>query len=316
MKSTDVDVNNSGMLDVGDGHKIYWEDWGNPKGPSIMHFHGGPGGGFKDSHKLLFDPTKHRVIFFDQRGCGKSTPYATTKNNTTQDLISDTEKLRKHLGIDKMYVVGGSWGSTMTLNYAIAHPEQVKKMVIWGVYLARQFENHLISAGYAKYNYPEAWERFIGLVPEKHRKDGMSITKYYADKINSKDKKIAIKYADEWTLWEATLLSVLYDKRKTEQEVVLGDESNLPIAMLETYYFINSCFMPENYILNNLHKIKHIPCYVVQGRFDNCTPPLSAYELSKAYGKNLTLQFVNSGHRRTDPEKLAALRAAINSNFV
>lgn len=311
----DTDVNKSGMLDVGDGHKIYWEDWGNPKGAVVMHFHGGPGGGFSDRHKLLYNPQKHRVIFFDQRGAGKSTPYAETKNNTTQKLIEDTEKLRIHLGIEKMYLCGGSWGSTMVLMYALTHPKRVKAMVAWGIYLASQFENDLIAAGYAKYNYPEAWERFIALVPKEHRKSGTTITQYYADKLSSPDAVEAQKYADEWSLWESSLVTVMYDKRKIEKEV-LGDENNIPLARLETLYFLNGCFMPENYIIDNIKTIKHIPLYVVQGRFDNCTPPITAYELGKAYGKNMTLQFVNAGHNRGDPEMIVALRAVIDTIFV
>lgn len=308
-------TNNSGFLDVGDGHKMYWEDWGNPKAPPIIHFHGGPGGGFSDSHKLIFNPTKHRVIFYDQRGAGRSTPYASTKNNTTQHLVEDAEKLRQHLNLGKVYIIGGSWGSTMTLMYALAYPKNVKSMIMWGIYLARQFESDIISAGYSRYTYPEAWERFINLVPEKHRKDGTSITKYYADKINSSDKKTAIKYADEWTLWECSLLTLDYDKSKIENDVVLGDESNLAVARFETHYFLNGCFIPENYIIENVEKIRHIPAYVVQGRFDNCTPPISAYELCKAYGDNMTLQFVNAGHRRHDAQLKASLITAINSLF-
>lgn len=315
MEVKDEFVRKSGYLAVGDGHKIYWQDWGNPEAAPIVHFHGGPGGGFHDGHKAIFNPAKHRVIFFDQRGSGKSTPFAEVKDNTTQKLIEDTEKLREHLGIESWYVVGGSWGSTMSLTYAIAHPKRVRRIVTWGVYLARQFENDLISAGYGRYNYPEAWERFIALVPEEHRKDGTSITQYYSDKLYVKDKKECQRYADEWSLWESSLLSLSYDQQKTEQ-AVLGDENNLPIARLETHYFLNGCFIPENYILDNIDTIKHIQCYVVQGRFDNCTPPISAYELSKAYGKNLTLQWVSSGHKRSDPEKLVALRTAVNTLFV
>lgn len=315
MPVTDPDVVNSGMLDVGDGHQIYWEDWGNPEAFPIMYFHGGPGGGFGFSAKLLFNPKKHRVIFFDQRGAGKSTPFAETRDNTTQKLIADAEKLRELLSIEKMYVAGGSWGSTMTLTYAIVHPDRVKAMVAWGIYLARQFENDLISAGYAKYNYPEAWERFIAMVPEGHRTNGTSITQYYADKLNSNDEVEARRYADEWSLWETSLLFLSYDQREMENDVI-GGEKNVPLAKLETHYFLSGCFIPENYIIDNVDTIKDIPLYVVQGRFDNCTPPISAYELSKAYGDNMTLQMVNAGHNRTEPELKATLRAAINTMFV
>ncbi len=311
----DPNTSNSGMLEVGDGHKLYWEDWGNPNSTAAMHFHGGPGGGTNESHKLLFNPELHRVIFFDQRGSGKSTPFAEIKDNTTQKLIEDTEKLREHLGIEKMYIVGGSWGSTMTLAYAITHPERVISMVAWGIYLGSQFENDLIANGYARYNYPEAWERFIALVPEAHRKNGESITRYFSEKLYSSDQTVAVKYADEWSLWESTTTTIRYDKRQMEQDTI-GDEKNLALARLETHYFLNGCFLPENYIMNNINKIKHLPLYVVQGRFDNCTPPVTAYELSKAYGKNMTLQMVNAGHSRSDPEVRVALRTAINTRFI
>ncbi|MGC1176689.1 MAG: prolyl aminopeptidase [Candidatus Saccharimonadales bacterium] len=303
----------SGHLDVGQGHKIYWEDWGNPQGFPIIYLHGGPGGGFHDKHKLSYDPLKHRVIFFDQRGAGKSTPYASTEHNTTQDLISDIEKLRKHLKIEKAHVSGRSWGSALALAYAIAHPESVKHMMIGGIYFGTRFENDYISAGYVKYTYPEAWERYIAIVPEDHRSDGTAITQYYANKMNSSDSAEAKRYADEWTLWEASTLSIHYDKRSVEAAVLAED--NLAIAKLEAHYFLNDCFMPDNYILDNIHKIKHIPCYVVQGRFDNCTPPITAYKLSKAYGKNLTLQWVSAGHRGSDPE-IQAVERSVANNFL
>ncbi len=203
----------------------------------------------------------------------------------------------------------------MTLAYAIAYPKRVKAMIAWGIYLGRQSETDFVSAGHPRYNYPEAWERFIELVPKEHQKDGTSITRYYAEKLDSKNEDEARKYADEWTLWEASLLSISYDKAKLEQ-AVLGDETNIPLAKLETLYFLNQCYLPENYILRNINVIKDIPLRVIQGRFDNCTPPITAYELSKVYGKNMSLQIVNAGHKRNDPELQSALRATINTTFV
>lgn len=305
-------VRKSGHLDVGGGHKIYFEDWGNPKSTPVFYLHGGPGGRFSDSSKLLFDPKKHRVIFHDQRGAGQSLPNAETKNNTSQDLIGDIEKLRKHFKIEKMYVVGGSWGSTLSLLYAISHPERVKKLIMWGIYLIRQFETDYVNEGYPRYTFPEAWARFISLVPKNFRKNGDSTMKYYAKQIRSKDKKIAKKYANEWSLWEYTLCSLNYDERRVEAEIM--KENNITTAMIETHYFLNKCFVSENYILKNINKIKHIPCYIVQGRFDFCTPPIAAYDLANGYGKNLSLQWVNSGHMSTEPESFVTLRAIITSN--
>ena len=283
----DPDVNKSGHLDVGDGHKIYFEDWGNPKAFPIMHLHGGPGAGFSESHKQIYSPKKHRVIFHDQRGSGKSLPFASVKNNTTQHLVSDIEKLRKHLGIEKMYVSGGSWGSTLTMLYAIAHPERVVRMMMWGIFLNRQSEIDYLYRGVAKDTFPEAWQRFISNVPEKDRGSSEGVVKFYAAKIQSKDKKTALKYAAEWSLWESSTVSITYDRLKVEREVLGGqDDFNLSISRMESYYFLNKCFVPDNYILKNIRKIKHIPCYVVQGRFDMCTPPVSAIDLSEAYGGN------------------------------
>jgi proline iminopeptidase len=307
-------INRSGFLET-DGYKIYWEDWGNPKATPILFFHGGPGGGCGDGDKLFFDPKKHRVIFHDQRGSGKSTPYASTVKNTTQDLISDAEKILDVLGIEKVFVTGGSWGSALSLFYAIAHPERVKKLLIRGVFLARQFEVDFVNDGRLRYFFPEEWERFIALVPIEHQKTGDDIMKYYAEKIRSSDKKEAQKYADEWTLWEVTLCSINYDEKKLEKSII-GDKNNIALAILETHYFLNKCFVPENYILDNIDKIKHIPCMIIQGHFDMCTPPISAYDLAQAYGSKLTLQWANGGHMATDPEVSTHLIKAIKRFFV
>jgi len=298
-----------------DDHKIYWEDWGNPKMMPIFVFHGGPGGEGCDEHiKTIFNPEKQRVIFHDQRGSGKSLPFSEIKNNTTQNLIKDVELIREHLGIEKMYITGGSWGSALTLFYALAHPERVERILVWSLFLARQFEVDFVNEGFPKYFFPEAWERFISIVPEKNRKTGDDVMQYYADKIRSTDEKEARIYADEWTLWEMSLCSVHYDPAKLEKETI-GNINNVSIAKLETHYFLNKCFVSENYILDNIEKIKHIPCVVIQGRFDFCTPPISAFDLKKAYGKNLELISVNSGHFSSDPEMSVTLKETLINFF-
>jgi proline iminopeptidase len=292
MKKTHI--NSSGFLER-DGHSISWEDWGNPVATPILYFHGGPRGGCGDYDKLLFDPEKQRVIFHDQRGSGKSTPFASTENNTTQDLVKDAKGILDVLGVDKVLVTGNSWGSALSLFYAIAYPETVEKILIRGVFLARQFEVDFVNDGRLQCFFPAEWKRFISLVPIEHRNSGDEVMKYYAGKIGSADKEEAQKYADEWTLWEATLCSINYDPEKLEKAII-GDKSNVALAVLETHYFLNKCFVPENYILDNINKIRHIPFLVIQGRFDMCTPPISSYDLSRAYGDKLTLQWVNEGH--------------------
>lgn len=307
----DPNIIKSGHLWVGGGHQLYFEEWGNPDGTPIFYLHGGPGGGFNDSNKLLFDPNRHHVIFHDQRGSGRSTPYASTEHNTTQDLIDDINMLAEHLGIDSFILMGGSWGSSLALLYAIANPKRVQKLLVWSIYLVRKFEMDYVNEGYPKYTFPEAWERFISLVPEQKRTSGNTIMAYYAEQIRSKDEKTAKKFANEWTLWEATLISKSYDKRKLEGDILSGD--NFSIAMLETHYFLNNCFIPENYILDNLKKIQHIPAFIIHGRFDMCTPPIAARDLAKAYGKNANLQWTNGGHLRSEPENFAAIKATVHA---
>ncbi len=309
MQENATHINDKGFLDTSEGHTIYWEDWGNPEAKPICFLHGGPGGGFSDRNKLLFDPEMHRVIFHDQRGCGRSIPFASSEQNTTQDLVKDIESLRTHLGIEKMYVVGGSWGSALSLFYAIAHPERVERLLVWSLFLARQFEVDFVNEGFPRYFFPKEWERFISLVPPEHRGTGDEVMRYYAEKINSEDGAVAAKYADEWTLWEITLCSIVYDPITLEKEII-GDRNNLAVARLEVHYFLNKCFVPENYILDHIDKIKHIPCSLVQGRFDMCTPAISAVDLKSAYGDTLNLTLVNSGHLSNDPEMSKALIAS------
>lgn len=312
---TNSNIINSGHLDVGDGHKLYWEDWGNPKATPIFHLHGGPGAGFNEGHKLLYNPARNRVIFHDQRGSGQSIPAGELKDNKTQDLISDIEKLREYLQIQTMHVAGGSWGATLALLYAINHPDRVKRMMLWGIFLARQFEIDLITFGYAKYNLPEAWERYINHVPKNQRSSAKGVMQFYFDKICSDNPEEAKRYADEWALWDTSLVFMNYDWQQIQREV-LGSRQNIIMGKLTLYYFLNGCFIPENFILDNIKTIQNIPCAAIQGRFDFCTPPISAYDLSKAYGKNLDLKWVISGHIRSEPEMLKALQKEAASTLI
>lgn len=304
-------TNATGYIEVGDGHQLYWEDWGNPEGVPILSLHGGPGSGFSDKHKVIFDPDRHHVIFHDQRGSGNSTPFASTDSNTTQLLVEDIDRIRNERGLDKATLVGGSWGSTLALCYSIEFPHNVDELILWGVYTGSQFENDWVNEGYPRFNFPAEWERFIALVPDEHRSDGDSIMAYYADKIHSESDEVALQYAVEWTLWESTLMSIEYDP-DTLVEEVSSDPNTLAIARLETHYFRNKCFLPQDYIKNNLSRIAHIPIHAVQGRFDFCVPPATAYELAKEHGQNMTLEWVNAGHLRTDRYMLSALKRIIS----
>ena len=295
----------SGHLDVGDGHSLYWEEWGNPAGVPVVCLHGGPGAAFNDSHKALFDPAVHRVLFHDQRGCGRSTPLASLEHNTTADLVADVDRLMTHRGFESAHVAGGSWGSTLSLFFALAHPARVRSLLLWAVWLTRREENDWVASGGPRRHFPREWERFISLVPESSRGSGQAITSYYADRIAGHD----LRHAREWTLWELSLCSLDYDPERLEREVA-ADPNTLASAAIETHFLRHGCFVSENHILDSIAAIRDIPCTVVQGRFDMCTPPATAYDLAAAYGPALTLQVVNAGHLRTEPALRAALTAA------
>jgi proline iminopeptidase len=299
----------SGLLEVGDGHRLYWEEWGNRDGVPVLFLHGGPGDSFRADHQALFDPTRHRVLFFDQRGCGRSRPFASTAHNTTQHLLADIDRLLDHVGIATAHVAGGSWGSALALSYAIERPKRVRSLLLWGVYLARHAEDDWVNAGAARHHFPAEWERFAALVPEDLRDDGEAVMAHYARGMRSADPDKAARYAFEWTRWESTLESIAYDPEQLGAQL-RSDPNTLSTALLETHYFTHRCFLPENYILDHVHAIRGVPCRIVQGRFDMCTPAASAYDLRRAYGDAATLRWVNAGHAVSDPELFAALREA------
>lgn len=297
----------SGVLAVGDGHEIYWEDWGDPGATDVaICLHGGPGSGFNASQRTLFDPQRHRVVFYDQRGCGRSRPHGSTDANLLHDLIADLDRLRVARGLDCVTLVGGSWGSTLALSYVLAHPDVVERMLLWAIYLGREEDDDYVNLGYARPYFPEAWERFIAPVPADQRTTGAEVMQWYRQRIFSEDAGIARAMALEWTLWESSLCSLDHDPDRLEQETD-ADPSLLAIARLQTHYFTNGCFI-ETPILDRVGAIGHIPCHVAQGRFDMCTPAAGALALRDAYGPNLTLEFVNAGHLRTEPALAAAIK--------
>lgn len=292
-----------GYLKVSTLHNIYYEQVGNPHGQPILFIHGGPGGGIDEKSRRFFDPKYYRVILFDQRGCGKSTPSAEIKENTTWDLVKDIEKLREHLKIEKWILFGGSWGSTLSLIYAINYPEKVEKMILRGIYLGRKIdEDFLYYFGASKF-YPKEYEEFISLLNKQERKD--IIASYYK-LLNSKDQKIAEKAAYHWTKWE---LGLIYLNQIPYMEEILADKkSNLEISRLEAHYFYNDIFVnDDNYILKNIKKIEKIPTIIIHGRYDLVCSPDSAYVLAKNM-KNCQLRFTNAaGHSASDNNNLEAL---------
>lgn len=269
-------TNQNFMLNVGDGHQLHVVDWGNQNAKTPFIFlHGGPGGSVKDRHKQPFDPTQHRVIFFDQRGCGESTPYGSLKNNTTEDLINDITKIADHLKIDKFNPYGYSWGSTLALCYAIQNPEKLQNLVIGGVYSgANDFAEML---NYLQTFFPDVYGQILQKLPENIPHDHPSLTKYLqttATDDASKDQKQACYLVDAV---ESAIANYDCDLRTPDPY----DEFDPIPAKIETHYIKNSCFLPgENYILNHAAEIK-APVYIVQGRADLVCPPNFAYQLSQ-----------------------------------
>ncbi len=275
------------MLPVGDGHKLYVHDWGkkDAKYP-IVFLHGGPGNGFSDGYKQRFVPTRQRVIFFDQRGSGKSTPGGSVKHNTTQDIVEDIQKITNHLKLQKFIVAGGSWGSCLAFAYAIKYPEQIHAMVLGGIFTGTQAENDfLFKGGYQGY-FPDVWDDFLARTPKEHHNDPYD---YHIKQAFSTNKISAKKSIYAFAQVEHALLRL--DDRFSPDSFEEFDPNGMKIEM---HYIKNNCFLPENYIQNNAHKLK-MPIWMVQGRYDSVCPPITAYNLHKKL-PNSELIWTTAGH--------------------
>lgn len=289
-------------VDVSDGYKLYYELYGNPKGIPVLFLHGGPGAGFGDKDKQFFDKEKYNVIFFDQRGASRSKPFGSIKNNTTQDLVEDINKILDYLNFDKVYIFGGSWGSTLALVYAIHHPKRVSGLILRGIWLANKYGlEHYIGGGIKEF-FPDVWDRFIKLV-----KEGENPVDYYLEKMLSQDKKTSDKFAYEWAYYEMSFYTI---NKISNTEEVLKTFSHKSLAILEAHYIKNRCFIPEDYIINNTDKIKDIKTSIVQGRYDFICPPIQAFRLQSKLN-NSKLNIVNSGHSAGDEETKKALIAEL-----
>lgn len=270
---------NEGFLKVSDLHTLSYEECGNPNGKAVVFLHGGPGGGIHDDYRRYFDPVKYRIVLFDQRGCGKSTPFAEIEDNTTWTLVEDIEKLKAHLHIETWAVFGGSWGSTLALSYAQTHPTSVTGLFLRGIFLCREKELHWFYQEGASKIFPDAWEKYLEPIPENER--GNLIEAFYK-RLTSPDKAIRSEAAKAWSVWEGSTSKLIQDKDIIES--FGGDEFADAFARVECHFFINKIFYDnENYIIENIDKIRNIPTYIVQGRYDVVCPMESAWELHKAW---------------------------------
>lgn len=292
----------TGRLKVSDIHEIYYEECGNPDGKPALVLHGGPGGGSNPTMRRSHDPDHYRIILFDQRGCGQSTPYADLRENTTWDLVADIEMLREELGIDEWQVTGGSWGSALALAYAETHPERVTEMVLRGIFTLRKVELDWFYAGRAGENgtaalYPEAFEKYVAPIPEAERGDMISA---YYKRLTSDDAAVRLEAARAWSTWEGSTLSLLPDP---DREARFGaDDFAEAFARIECHYFINDGFFDaDGQLIANAHKLQGIPCVMVQGRYDVVTPVMTAWALKQAWPDTELRIVPDAGHTATEP---------------
>ena len=293
----------SGHLDVGDGHRLYWELCGNPEGKPAVFLHGGPGGGSSPDHRRQFDPERYNVLVFDQRGCGKSTPYASLEANTTAHLVADIERLREMAGIDQWLVFGGSWGSTLSLAYAQAHPERVTELVLRGIFLFDQYEiDWLYKEGGASAVYPDKWDEFVALIPQDEQDD---LVEAYRRRLTSADPDEQLRAAQAWSAWEGSTVTLLPSKETIEH--FTSPEIAIAIARIENHYMARGGWLEEGELLRGAGKLRGIPGVIVQGRHDTCTPPRAAWALKKAWPE-VDLQIIpDGGHLYNEPGILDGL---------
>lgn len=285
----------TGFLDTEDGHKIYWELVGNPQGKPAVFLHGGPGAGCNANHRRVFDPQKYCVLLFDQRGCGRSTPHASLENNTTWHLVADIERLRTMLNIDKWLVFGGSWGSTLALAYAQKHPQQVTELILRGIFTIRKQEIDWFYQQGASAIFPDLWQEYLAPIPQDERHD---LVAAYHRRLNSNDISIQEQAAVAWARWEGRTITLLPN---AGSEAFTNPHFALAFARIENHYFVNGGFFEENQqLINHTHLLKDIPAIIVQGRYDICTPAMSAWELYQSWqthNPNVELHWVgDAGH--------------------
>lgn len=299
----------TGRLDVGDGHSLYWEQCGNPEGKPAVFLHGGPGAGCSPDHRRLFDPERYNVLLFDQRGCGRSTPHASLEANTTRYLVADMERLREMAGIESWLAFGGSWGSTLALAYAEAHPDRTAGLVLRGVFLFRQSEvDWLYRSGGASVVYPDKWEEFLAPIAPEERGD---LVQAYRRRLHDADPAVQLEAAKAWSKWEAETITLLPNPRQIEEAV--RDRFAVAIARIENHYMCHLGWLEDGQLLRGVDSIRHLPCIIVQGRHDCCTPPKAAWDLHKAWPEADLRIVPDAGHAFSEPGILDGLVRATDA---
>jgi proline iminopeptidase len=299
----EIEPFDTGRLKVSPIHELYYEQVGNPTGKPAVFLHGGPGGGIALEYRRYFDPEIYRVVLFDQRGSGKSTPPASLEENTTWHLVSDIEQLREHLRIDTWQVFGGSWGSTLALAYAETHPKRVCELVLRGIFLCRPKEIQWFYQEGASAIFPDVWEEYLKVIPEAERGDMVSA---YYRRLTSEAPSVRLEAARAWSIWEGSTSKLFFDPEMIEK--FAGPEFALAFARIECHYFMNNSFFnSDNYLIENVETIRHIPGVIVQGRYDVVCPMTSAWDLHKAWPEAQLHIIPDAGHSISEPGIIDAL---------
>jgi proline iminopeptidase len=287
-------------------HELYFEESGDPDGTPVVFVHGGPGGGTDPDQRRFFDPTAYRIVLYDQRGCGKSTPHASLDENTTWDLVEDMERLREHLGIERWVVFGGSWGSTLALAYAETHPERVRALVLRGIFLLRPREIRWFYQEGASFIYPDAWEAYLAPIPAPEHGD---LVAAYHRRLTSDDREVRLTAARAWATWEGATSKLLPDAALVAHYA--EDETAEAFARIECHYFVNGGFFdPPEQLLDEVDRIREIPAVIVQGRYDVVCPMTSAWDLHRRWPEADFEIVATSGHSATEPGTIDRLVTA------
>ncbi|BBD80143.1 prolyl aminopeptidase [Aerosticca soli] len=292
-----IEPYDSGFLQVSPLHRIYYEQCGNPHGKPVVFLHGGPGGGCNPKCRRFFDPEAYRIVLFDQRGCGRSTPHAELTDNTTWHLVSDMEQLREHLGIARWQVFGGSWGSTLALAYAQTHPERVSELVLRGIFMLRRWELEWFYQEGCSALYPDAWEHYLAPIPEVERGDLMSA---YHRRLTGDDPRVRLEAARAWATWEG---ATVYLRQDPDYIAASGEDAfALAFARIECHYFVHGGFFAhDDQLLRNVDRIRHIPAVIVHGRYDVVCPLRNAWDLHRAWPEAELRIVQDAGHAAFEP---------------
>lgn len=297
----EIEPYNTFKIKVSKIHDLYVEECGNPKGTPVVFLHGGPGGGLTSKHRRFFNPQKYRIILFDQRGAGRSTPYAELNENTTWDLVDDIEKIRERLEIQKWLVFGGSWGSTLALAYAQTYPKSVVGLILRGIFLCREEEIHWFYQYGAHQIFPDQWENYIKPIPPQEREN---MLRAYYKRLTSSDSQIQKDAAMGWSLWEGSTIKLLPDPETLNH----FEDIAVAIARIECHFFVNKCWWRnDNQLIEDVYKIRHIPAVIVHGRYDVVCPVKNAWDLHKAWPEAQLEIVANAGHAADEPGIIDAL---------